>query len=69
MSTGTTKCGKSWRCVCSDRKHPDGKKFLILIAKGNEEIAVATSDLTSPIKSQWFSELIFLDGEVTGDGL
>ena len=42
---GTTLCGKPWRVVCSDRKHPDGKNYLILVDKGNEEIAVAVNSL------------------------
>lgn len=63
--SGVTTCGKRWRCVCTDRKHPDGKRYLVLIDKGTEEIAVAVDNLADPIKSQWFTELVFLiDGGV-----
>lgn len=59
--SGITRCGKPWRCVCQDRKHPDGKRFLILITQGSEEIGVAVSNLNEPVKSQWFrEELIYL---------
>lgn len=53
---GTTRCGKPWRCVCQNRKHPDGKTYLILITQGAEEIGVAVSSLHEPVKSQWFRE-------------
>lgn len=56
----TTKCNKPYRIVCNDRKHPDGCNYLVLITRGNEEIAVAARDLSAPIKSQWFPEEIYL---------
>lgn len=58
--SGITTCGKHWRCVCTDRKHPDGKRYLVLIDKGSEEIALAVDNFADPVKSQWFPELIYL---------
>lgn len=56
MESGVTQCGKPWRVVCMDRKHPDGKKLLVLVTRGNEEIAVAVSSLIDEVKSQWFDQ-------------
>lgn len=54
--SGTTACNKPWRCICTDRKHPDGRPFLVLIEKEGEEIAVAVRNFSEPVKSQWFQE-------------
>lgn len=61
MRSGITKCGKPWRVVCEDRVHPDGKKLLVLIRRGGEEIAVAVSNLSDPVKSQWFELPLHLE--------
>lgn len=58
--SGVTACNKPWRCICIDRKHPDGRPFLVLIEKGGEEIAVAVRDFYEPVKSQWFPETLQL---------
>lgn len=60
MINGITMCGLNWRCVCTDRKHPDGNKYLVLIDKGSQEIAVAVSNFVDPIKNQWFDDVIYL---------
>jgi hypothetical protein len=60
---GITTCCKRWRCICVDRKHPDGKRYLVLVDKGTEEICIAVDNFVDPVKSQWFNEpVILIDG-------
>lgn len=61
QKSGKTKCGKNWRLICSDRKHPSGANLMVLIDVGNTEICVPMKSLSEKISSQWFDADVYLE--------